>query len=322
MVAVGASQVVAGPLHGPYPSIVLQNARLRVVAVPMLGAKVVSLVDRVTEREWLTQGQPPKDSASPEALFGASAAYGWDECLPTVAPGPDPVVVGGRLRDHGDAWGRPTELTVLGGALETWTAGLGWSYGFRRSLSLDGSVVVAHYAIVNREPAGGRTLPFLWAMHPLLDLEPGARISLPAEVREVVVSQAAGVGIEAGANVAWPVAAPSRGLASLRLDEVRPIDAGEALKLYAGPLTEGRAAVEAIDGSSLTIAWDVAVAPFLGLWLDYGGWPSTAPLQQVALEPTTAPSDGLSEAIADNRARWLAPGERVDWTVRIEVGDD
>jgi len=41
---------------------------------------------------------------------------------------------------------------------------------------------------------------------------------------------------------------------------------------------------------------------------------------QSRLEPTTAPSDELSRAIATDRAGWVAPGGHVEWTVRIEVG--
>ncbi len=290
------------------------------VVVPSLGAKVVSLVDRASGREWLAQGQPPQGADSPGAIFGASAAYGWDECLPSVAPGPDPVVAGGRLRDHGDAWGRPAELTVLEAAIETSTEGVHWPYVFWRRLRVDGPAIVADYEIVSREPAGGQALPFLWSMHPLLDPEPGARIRLPADVAKVVVSHAAGVTVEAAAHRRRRVPWPAGGRGSRQLDEVGPIETGEALKLYAGPLTEGRAVIEAADGSSLTLTWDVALLPFLGLWLDYGGWPSGGLLHQVGLEPTTAPFDELSGAIATDRAWWVAPGGHVEWTVRIEVG--
>jgi galactose mutarotase-like enzyme len=312
-----------GNPHGRYPTVVLENDRLRVVVVPELGARVISLVDRRTGREWLTSGRPPRGSAERDAAFGGDAAYGWDECLPTVAPGPDPLAPGRRLRDHGDHWGRPTTLLRVdrcpdggvSGCIETAHDGLEWAYRFRRRVRLDGPCVVAEYELESRADV---PLPFLWSMHPLLDLEPGTRIHLP-ETARVLVSHGAGTGIEPGRRVEWPAAIRS-GQPPLVLDEVRPIEAAQAMKLYAGPMSVGRAAIETPEAAWLRIEWDVSMAPFLGLWLDYGGWPPDAPLHQVALEPTTAPADDLPAAIRDERALVLDPGERVHWWVRLETG--
>ena len=49
-----------------------------------------------------------------EAAFTGERAFGWDECLPTVAPCADPLDPGGpSLRDHGDGWGRSSEVSRL-----------------------------------------------------------------------------------------------------------------------------------------------------------------------------------------------------------------
>jgi hypothetical protein len=65
--------------------------------------------------------------------------------------------------------------------------------------------------------------------------------------------------------------------------------------------------------------WSGAGIPAFGLWLDYGGWPPGAPVHQVALEPTTAPADDLTQAEAMGHARQLAPGETHRWSVRITL---
>ena len=96
----------------------LENAALRLDCLPAIGARIVALVDRTTGRDWLTTGRPPVDPtiwAGDDAVFGGDQAFGWDECLPTIARCPDPLdPTGPALRDHGDAWGRPTAVERRG----------------------------------------------------------------------------------------------------------------------------------------------------------------------------------------------------------------
>jgi len=295
----------------------LAGERLSLVVAPGLGAKVVSLLDRTTGREWLTQGRPPENADAPDAVFDGAAAYGWDECLPSVAPAPDPLDAARMLRDHGDLWGRPTETGADEGTIETIGSGLAWSYEFSRRLSIAGSTVHADYLLSSRDD---RPLPFLWSMHPLFALDPGSRIHVPNGGR-MRLSHGSGLGLEAGSDVVWP-ASPAADGRFVGLDIVRGIEAGQAAKLYAGPLASGRAAIEAPDGSWLGLEWDLGFAPYLGLWLDYGGWPAAPklPLHQVALEPTTAPADDLPGALSEGQAITLHPGERVAWWVRLVLG--
>ena len=75
-----------GSAFGSLQTIVLDNDRVRVIVVPALGARVISLTDRFASREWLVAGDPPADPtpwAGHEAVFDGDVAFGWDECLPT-----------------------------------------------------------------------------------------------------------------------------------------------------------------------------------------------------------------------------------------------
>ena len=83
---------------------ILRSAVLEVVVVPDLGAKVVSLKNLCTGREWmyhpnnihnLFQNKPNDD-------FAKSPLVGWDECLPTIAPC---TWRGRSLPDHGEKYG-------------------------------------------------------------------------------------------------------------------------------------------------------------------------------------------------------------------------
>jgi len=301
-----------------HEAIVLERGPVRLVVVPSLGARVVSLVDRRSDREWLVQGAVPApgvDWSRDDAVFGGHEAFGWDECLPTMSPCPDPLDPDAPpLRDHGEQWGRATDVDhdpEVGSMTATWSS-TRWPYTFQRVLRIEGSGVVADYELA---PTGDRAIPFLWSMHALLALEPGSHLVV-SPAGQARLTHDTGLGLPPGlGEVAWPDGAPER------LDVVRPITAGQAAKLYLDARTLDRAAARAGDGSELRFSWDRDVAPTLGIWLAYGGWPAgDVPRHQVALEPTTSPDDDLAAALAAGRARWLEPGRVERWSVRLELG--
>ncbi len=332
-----------GPPFGSFATLELANDRVRVLVCPALGARVLSLADLWTGREWLVPGEPPEASpagdasawSGPEAAYAGAAAFGWDECLPTVAPCPDPSDPAARpLRDHGDLWGRPAEVAADGAVLAaTWTGpdrgGGSPSYRFTRRLRLDGPRVVAEYELENRGPD---ELPVLWSMHPLLALEPGARFDVEGLV-SVRVTRATGLPIAPVPGRAdWPETPGTDGR-TVALDVVRNPAAGTALKAFGGwelygswdsATGEGLPGVAAAvqpDGARLELTWYAPIAPNLGIWLDDGGWPDAPerPRVQHALEPTTSPDEDLAAAVAAGRALVLAPAERVAWSAAFRV---
>jgi hypothetical protein len=233
------------------------------------------------------------------------------------------------LRDHGDLWGRPAEVAGDGGVLvATWGA-VDPRYCFVRRLRLDGSRVIAEYELENR---GAADLPVLWSMHPLLVLEPGARLEVEGLVS---IRMAWSVGLPlapVSGRAAWPETPGTDGRA-VALDVVGDPAAGTALKAYggwelygswdsaSGEGLPGVAAVAQPDGSRLELTWYAPIAPNLGIWLDDGGWPAppATPRVQHALEPTTSPDDSLVTAIASGRALVVAPAERVAWSATFRV---
>jgi hypothetical protein len=297
--------IVEGLRFGRFATIALQNDSVRFVACPELGGRILSLLDRRNGREWLVQGEPPSEASAwsaEAAVFGGREAFGWDECLPTVATCPDPLNADAPpLRDHGDCWGRPTEVTGEGDILVAGWRSSRQDWAFERRLGLDGAAIEAAYRIENH---GGSPLPFLWSMHPLLALEPGSVVELdrPAEVRIT-----AAIGFERPPDPTerrWTVA---------------DISAGTALKAYARMGGAGRGAARQPDGTTLRMTWDLVAAPVAGVWLDFGGWPAEAPVHQVAIEPTTSEDDDLCSALAARRARLVEPGQAATWSVRLTL---
>jgi hypothetical protein len=295
----------------------VETAEARIVVLPDLGARVVSMLDRRRGREWLAQGRPPDALsawASGEAVFAGAQAFGWDECLPTVVSSVDLTSQDRsiRLRDHGALWGRPAQVQVEQGHLvSTWRPD-DWPGAIERVITLEGAEVSIRYRVTSH---AARPLPFLWSMHPLLTLEPGTRLELPG-VGHASVGGVIGMPVEASGTVAWPVSVLPSGPIDWSL--VVDGDAGTAAKLYVPAPPHAR--VVTPDGAALELTWDRGFAPTLGLWLTYGGWHPDGPrLHQVALEPATSGDDALATAAEAGRAVTVGPGATVEWWVRIRM---
>jgi len=286
---------------------ILENQHLRVGVTPRFGARVVSLLDKASGREWMTQGVE-STNVGEAAVYQGPEAVGWDECFPTVGAW-DASATGWqrRLRDHGDLWGRPWHVDASSQAdlrLSYETA----EFRFSRALALERGVLTASYEVRN---VSDRPLPYLWALHALLAVREGDGIILPGvETVETSFLSLGGAVLPTG-RLAWAadnVALP------FRLDRTQPAASAFAGKMQASGLPAGRARIGR-SGEWLEIAWDHGTRD-LGIWMTYGGWPEPGGHYEVALEPTSSAADDLGRAIAAGCVP-LAPGEVRKWEVTL-----
>jgi len=287
----------------------LRSAEAEVRIVPRLGARILSLKDLRTGREWMDRPLGPALFANaPGEDFTKGTFAGADECLPTIGA----CRLGDRdLPDHGEVWSLPWTLDAeaLEHALLETTVTLTRSpFLFRRSLSLDIDTVTLDYSLTN---TGEANEPFLWAIHPLLAIRPGDRLVLPEDVRSVTVESVSGMpGVAPGDSLPWPN--PDAGIALDRIDL-----GGEACaKVFAGPLGRGVARLQGEDGSAVEFAWDHRELPWLGIWITRGAFRG---FHHVALEPSNAACDGLAEAVSRGGNAPVAPGETKRWSLRLRL---
>jgi galactose mutarotase-like enzyme len=292
-------------------ALVLEHERIRVEVDASYGGRVTSLLDTRTGRQWMTLGGRSANTGE-DAVYRGDEAVGWDECFPTVGAWDGTATAWGRrLRDHGDLWGRPWAIDSAA------PRKLALSYAdrqfrFARELEVGPATLTARYRIDN---LGAGPLPWLWALHALLAVEPEDRMDLPGvEGVEVAYLARAGARIEA-TRLPW---SEPNGVLPHPLSEVQPRDSLIAGKFYATGLPGGRARIGR-PGRALEISWDGSISD-LGIWITYGAWPDPGGHYEVALEPTNAPADHVGQAIAAGTPM-LQPGTSRSWTVTLRVAD-
>jgi hypothetical protein len=272
---------------------VLSNQEVELAVIPGLGARIISLKDLRTGREWLWHpAGGPKLFRNPAGdNFESSPLVGLDECLPTIAPCSWQQR---KLPDHGEVWAAASTLDF-----DAWEQGLLRTsvslkispFDFERTIELQENQVRLSYQLNNR---AGSEESYLWAMHPLLQLQIGDELELPASTRELLDG--------AGWIDALTSAEPK----------------GGCEKIFASVVSEGRAAINNPEtGDRLQFAWDATENNTLGLWLNRGGWHGH---HHFALEPANGEPDALTAAVQRKRCGAVAPHGSVTWQICITVG--
>jgi galactose mutarotase-like enzyme len=292
--------------------VVIESEAMRVGVLPTYGARVVSLFDKATGREWIAGGGQSANSGE-DAVYGGDEAAGWDECFPTVSPcDATDTTWRRRLRDHGELWGRAWSVDRhTPDALTTSYATA--AFRFSRTLSVVGPALQVSYAVENRT---AEDMPYLWALHGLLALTSDDRVILPG-VTEVGATYLALAGHALHADaMPWP---DTNDVLPFPLDAVQPATRQFAGKFYAHGIA-GRQAAVGHGRQWLSIGWDESIDD-LGLWFNYGGWPQVPGGYHGAIEPTTASADHLGEALRSGNAAWIAPGATASWTITLTLKD-
>jgi hypothetical protein len=270
----------------------LNNGEIEISVVPELGAKIISLKNIRTGREWLWH--------PPEGLklfrnrsgddFSKSPLVGIDECLPTIAPC---RWRGRELPDHGELWNTPWSIdaaALKNGIMKTRVRLLISPFELERTIEMRESEIRINYQLNNFSDAQEH---FLWALHPLLRLQAGDQLELPASTRALLNGET------------WADAI------------VSAIPEKNSAKAFAMPVSEGFAAIKnSRTGDYLEFEWNPAENNTLGLWLTRGGWHGH---HHFALEPMNADSDSLLLATEKKNCGVIAGQSSTNWQLRIRA---
>jgi galactose mutarotase-like enzyme len=295
--------------------------------MPELGGKISSLRDMRTGREWLWRNPrlAYQHGRGGSNYVTAADTGGWDECFPTVAACqyPSSPWAGASLPDHGELWGQPAQLEVTQGAgsarLRTVWPGVVLPFTIERSIALTaGSGLLRFgYSVTNN---GQAPLQFIWSAHPLLNIEPGMRLSVPPRARFNRETTIPYDGLAAKSGLHYPLRMRN-GTREVDLSILPDASAGVALKLWSDPMPEGWASLQALDGE-LRLQWDVDRLPQLAIWLNLGAWAGDggSPYYNLGLEPCFGAQDSLAEAVTQRKLFETLPanGSR-DWSLEVEL---
>jgi galactose mutarotase-like enzyme len=286
----------------------LRTAEAEVRIVPELGAKISSLLDRRTGREWMWS--PPGARLFRNRLadpFHESTIIGADECFPTIA---GCTWRNRNLPDHGEAWSLPWTVETGPAFVTTRLECVVTPFVLERTARLEADILHLDYALAN---VGSQPEEFLWALHPLMTIHPGDRLEIPTERVTMEGALNCPLGTR-GTVLAWPRPSAAVDLAKMDFGQSAPA----SIKVFAHDPPEQRAGiVNDLTGERLTVRYSGESLNTLGIFINRGGWNG---FHMVAIEPTNGAPDALDVAAGEwRRCGSLAPGQQLNWSVRLEL---
>lgn len=299
-------------------ALIMENRLVRVVILPSLGGKIISLVDKRADLEliWRNDRVPVRPAA-----FGSSYddqfIGGWDELFPNDSA---EELAGEPYPDHGEVWSLPWSHTA---GVDDGTAWVELSVRTpisvvaatkRLSLAPDSAALVVDYTVRNE---GRHDLPFLWKLHVAVALQSDTTIDMAAT--DVLLHEFGSPRSRPESDrFVWP------GFTADGVDhDLRTLpDTGER-GISEFSIAEGLSAgfcgvIHPGHGSGLTLYWDPAELPSCWLFASYGGgWRG---LNVLVMEPCTGYALSVAEGAEAGTHQVLPAGTTRTWRVVARVG--
>jgi hypothetical protein len=294
--------------------VTIENDALQIDVWPQIGGKVSSVIDKADGYNLLfSYPAEIPESSQYDVPFANTWYAGWDECFPAIARSRyighpyDGIAV----PDHGELWGIPTTAAIptKQGITTVWH-GLRFGYQFMRKLSLDGSSIVADYALTNFAPFD---FQFVWSIHALMSMEEPAELKLGGSTAFRHDHDAEGTDVQKAFT--WPMVAEGQDLS-----KPATLAAHKAWKVYATQPIEAPAVVAYPSRRrqvSIEYRTESGPAAYWGIWINTGG---RYRHHHFTVEPTTGRYDEIDRCMRDHSAGVVGPLGRKEWTVRWNVG--
>lgn len=296
---------------------ILENSAVRVVVLPGLGGKILSIVDKRADCEllWRNDRVPVRPAA-----FGSSYDNqflgGWDELYPNDLP---EELAGEPMPDHGELWAVPWTWTT-GSALEqvwlelTVRGSITGTKVVKRLTLGAGPDLVTDYRITN---SGRVDQPFLWKTHVAVALHPDTVVDMAAG--EVIVHEFGSPRARpAGGRFTWPWLSADGVRHDLRAlpDTTRR---GISEFLLATTLDRGVCTVQhPAARTGLRLSWNPADLPSCWLFASYGGgWRG---LDVLVVEPCTGYPLSVTQGVQAGTHQILPAGTTNSWQLTAHIG--
>ncbi len=304
------------------PGIRFESEHFSISLAPTLGGKITSILSKKTGREFLSRTRIEYRKREYGKSFEDYERDGADECFPTIQGGPYPAFPwqGVPVPDHGEVWTLPWDHQIKQNRLHMSVHGVRFPYIFERRISFEelarksAPYIRLSYSVQNLSPF---PFPFVYAFHPLFQVQAGCQILLPTGKKVVNYWSTEDRLGRPMQEHPWPE------VKDLTLDKsyerhiIRSPRLKRAEKLFTTRLSQGRCALRYPNGEFIGFLFPAGKLPYLGLWVNEGAWQN---LFHVALEPSTAQVDRLDTAEGLKDCGVVPPNGTLEWDISLIIG--
>jgi galactose mutarotase-like enzyme len=306
---------------GGMKGFILENDNIRAVIMPEFGARILSLIYKLTETEfvWHNPRVPPMRPTHDPQFEDMSGLF---DCFPTCEPC---TVRGMKLPLYGEVASEP--WLVLGKKRTARSALVimrrkcqVYPMMIQKSLKIDGRepVLTLEFTVTN---LSDDALEYHYSGHNTLNVNPSFRIVLPSEVTKVkrgmAITERLG---NLGDEIAWPHTVDRSGK-DVDISKLgQPCD-GTGENLYTPKLKDSWcAAFNESRKEAIGFWFEAEKVPYILVWINCGGYEG---YYHIALEPSTGRPDNLEVAVREwKNFATIQPRAKISWTEKLFLSND
>jgi hypothetical protein len=302
-----------------FASIELESDSLKVIVLPELGGKIVSLVNRQSGFDFSFINPFSGLVRYPYGAEYLTTDCGIGDLFPSIGVGlhTDGPWKGVPLPDKGEIWTQPMETQVLPKGLLQKTYGVRFPYQFTRRLEISEHAIVLDYILENLSPFDFK---YIWSLQPHLRISGSMEIQASGKP-SFYVDWSKNHAFETQEHkYTWPCARPKGSDKEIDFSRIDKMT-GDADKLYLTGLDKGSVSLLYKDEKEkVTFTFDPTVIPNCGLWINKAGWPIEGnQTKLVAIQPCNCMSDFFDVTDRHGVIGMVKGKARNRWRIEIEA---
>jgi len=302
-------------------SVAMESDELVVQFLPGYGGKMASLFHKKTSREFLVQaGNAEYKVLKYDGNYVESECSGFDDMFPTI----DRVYYndypwkGTEVPDHGEVCGLSWDYEIRGECLYMCVHGVRFPYGLEKWIRFNNdNMLNIDYRVTN---LCSFDMDFIWAAHPMINVEEGGEILVPYKDRvgvTCVFSWDENFGAY-GYLMEWPATRRSDGnIHKLNLTSARN-EEGNNYKFYFNDrVPEGWCAYRYNSTKTLLkMSFPPEKVPYLSIWVNEGSFHG---FHNIAMEPCTGSYDRIDLAKIHKQNSILGAKSEYSWFLNFHI---
>jgi hypothetical protein len=301
---------------GGMKGLIIENEKIRAVLMPEFGARILSLIYKPTETEFVWHN-PKVPVMKPTYRPEFEDMSGLFDCLPTCE---NCTFKKWNLPLYGEVASEPWRLVKTEKTPRAITVRLQrklpvYPLMVNKTFTLkkNDSMVELNYKLTN---LSDDKLEYHYSGHNTLLINPYYRIILPPEVTKVKRGMAITDRLgKLGDEISWPLATDKDGK-TIDISKVGQPCEGTGENLYTSKLNDSWAvALNESRKEAIGFSFPAKLLPYILVWINWGGYLGH---YHIALEPSSGRPDNLDVAVNQWRNYAMLEGRgEVKWTTKI-----
>jgi galactose mutarotase-like enzyme len=307
---------IAPTTVGGMKGVILENEKVRTVLMPEFGARILSIIYKPTETEFVWHN-PKVPVMKPTYQPEFEDMSGLFDCVPTCE---NCTLKEWKLPMYGEVASEPWRLVRTEKKPRAVTVKL------QRKLDIYPLIINKSLTLKKNEPVlelnykltnlSDEQLEYHYSGHNTLRINPYYRIILPPEVTKVKRGMAITDRLgNLGDEIPWPITTDKDGK-TVDLTKVGQPCEGTGENLYTPKLKESwSAAFNESRKEAIGFSFQADVLPYILVWVNWGGYLGH---YHIALEPSSGRPDNLEVAVNQwKNYATMGPRAEVSWTTKI-----